>query len=673
MCGICGFVGSSTQGVKTLKAMCDLMAHRGPDGEGQYFDKNIALGHRLLSLIDPGNSDQPMIRKGEEGSITLSSPATGVYDVGDYVLVFNGEIYNYQDLKAELCAQGYEFKTHSDTEVLLVSYIVWGTRLFEKVRGMFSFALWNRAKQELFCARDFFGIKPFYYTSVDGVFVFASEIKSILEYPGVERQLNLEALEHYLSFQYSVLPETFFKGIFKLAPGHYALVKPGEEPRIRRYWQPDYDIDETISGEEARDRIHEAVQNSVNYHRIADVEVGAFLSSGIDSMYLTASLHKQGRNNKTFTVGFETPDGEKYNEISEAKQLGAHLDVENHSHAISGEEFWDNVGKVQWHMDEPSADPSAVALFLLNKEASRKVKTVLSGEGSDELFGGYTLYQTPLENAKLSWCPKPILRAGSALLGKLKLRGANYLYRASTPIEQQFIGNAHIFSETERADILRQQSGMLSLQDVTGPAYRKVSHLDDITKMQYIDLTFWLVGDILLKTDKMSMAHGVESRVPFLDKEVWSVARTLPTEHRVDLETTKISLRRAAEMLLPKRFCVKRKLGFPVPTRLWLKQDKYYRRVKRAFVSKTAEQYFHGAALVQLLDEHREGVVDNSRKIWTVYAFLVWHKEYFGHKAHLKDKSGIAEDICDSSQYRYRPAVSHGRHAEQDIRVEEYV
>ena len=630
MCGICGFIGSPNNENATLKAMCDIMAHRGPDGEGQYFDQDIALGHRRLSLIDLEGGNQPMVRDSDSLHSSITSPAQGSYHKGDYALVFNGEIYNYKDLAEELKALGYTLETSSDTEVLLLSYIAWGRALLNKIRGMFAFAIWDRKSQELFCARDFFGIKPFYYTHTDsGDFVFASEIKSILEYPGIKREVNEEALEQYLSFQYSVLPETFFKGIFKLAPAHYLVLKPHENPLIQRYWSINYDIDESLSEEQAVAQIHCAVQDSVAYHMLADVEVASFLSSGVDSNYLSASLHNQGGNIKTFTVGFETADGEKYNEISYAKQASDYLGVENYSHVITEDEFWDKLGTVQWHMDEPSADPAAVALYFVDREASKKVKAVLSGEGSDEFFGGYTIYQTPLENQKLSKCPKALLRFGSKVLKSLGIRGANYLYRAGTPIEQQFIGNANMFSTEERSRILKHTKSKLSPQDITAPYYREVSSFDDVTKMQYIDMNLWLVGDILLKTDKMSMAHSLESRVPFLDKEVWSVARRLPSSRKVSLQTTKTSLRKAAEKLLPRQFCEKRKLGFPVPTRVWLKQEKYYERVKQAFTSETARQYFNTDQLVLILDEHKQGKADNSRKIWTIYTFLIWHKEYF--------------------------------------------
>ena len=632
MCGICGFTGAKSQDFPILKRMCDIMAHRGPDGEGQYIDEGIALGHRRLSLIDLAGGNQPMVRATGAHQAAVTSPAAEgqqAYTRGRHAIVFNGEIYNYRDLKAELEAMGWSFQTNSDTEVLLVSYLEWGKSMFKKVRGMFAFAIWDGKTRELFCARDFFGIKPFYYTQVAGHFIFASEIKSILEHPLYIRELNQEALEQYLSFQYSVLPETFFKGIFKLAPGHCLTVHADGSVDDDEYWKVDYAIDPSLTVDEATERIHAAVQDSVRYHRVADVEVASFLSSGVDSNYLTASLNDQGSDIKTFTVGFETPDGEKYNEISYAKEASDCLGIENFSHVITEDEFWSSLPRVQWHMDEPSADPAAVALYFVDREAAKKVKAVLSGEGSDEFFGGYTIYETPLENQKLAAIPKPLLNGGSRILKALNIRGANYLHRAGTPIEKQFIGNANMFSMAERRRLLKHPQATQSPADICAPRYAEAADLDDVTKMQYIDMKFWLIGDILLKTDKMSMAHSLESRVPFLDKEVWKVARTLPVPCKVTTETTKISLRRAAMKLLPERFCIKRKLGFPVPTRVWLKQDAYYDRVKEAFTSEVAARFFHTAELVRLLDEHRAGKADNSRKIWTVYSFLIWFNVYF--------------------------------------------
>ncbi|WP_139653556.1 asparagine synthase (glutamine-hydrolyzing) [Raoultibacter phocaeensis] len=633
MCGICGFTGADEHDAPLLKAMCDIMAHRGPDGEGQYLDAPIALGHRRLSLIDLEGGNQPMVRSSADKSATITSPViepAGSYTRGDFAIVFNGEIYNYRDLRTELAAEGWEFKTDSDTEVLLVSYLAWGKNLLEKVRGMFAFAIWDANKQELFCARDFFGIKPFYYTVAEGRFIFASEIKCILEHPAYERELNEAALEQYLCFQFSALPETFFKGIFKLAPAHCLTVHADGSLEDERYWIPSYDFDENRSREDTVEEIDAAMHDSVRYHNVADVEVGSFLSSGIDSSYMAACLAEENPAIKTFTVGFAEYEGEK-DEIAWARELADQLNIENNSKTITEAEFWDVLERVQWHMDEPSADPSAVALYFVDQEAAKKVKAVLSGEGADEFFGGYRIYQVPFANEKLSWCPKPLLRGASRVARTLGVRGANYLERASETAEDWYYTNANgvAFSPSERAELLKRPVAGPLPQELTAPVYAEVAELDETTRMQYVDLYFWLVGDILLKTDKMSMAHSLESRVPFLDKEVWNVSRTIPTPFKADAEQTKITLREAAMRTIPQEWAQKEKLGFPVPVKSWLKQDRYYDQVKAWFTSDEAERFFEVEKLVKLLDDHRAGFADNTRKIWIIYMFLMWYKIYF--------------------------------------------
>ncbi len=465
MCGICGFTGAVEADLPTLKAMCDVMAHRGPDGEGQYLDDGIALGHRRLSLIDLEGGNQPMVRATGEHEAHVTSPALGggtsvagaeaAAAKGDFAIVFNGEIYNYQDLRADLEAEGWAFQTHSDTEVLLTGYLAWGEAVLDRLRGMFAFAIWNRKTRELFCARDFFGIKPFYYTLADGPrgpqFVFASEIKCILEHPAYERALNEEALEQYLCFQFSALPETFFKGIFKLEPAHCLTVRADGTMTTRRYWRPTYNFDEDRSREDTVEAIDAAMRESVRYHNVADVEVGSFLSSGIDSSYMAACLAKENPDIKTFTVGFAEYEGER-DEISWARELADELHIENDSKHISEEEYWASLPRVQWHMDEPSADPSAVALYFVDQEAAKKVKAVLSGEGADEFFGGYRIYQTPFANQKLAWAPKGLLRGASKAARALGVRGANYLERASETPEDWYYTNANgvAFSPEER-------------------------------------------------------------------------------------------------------------------------------------------------------------------------------------------------------------------------------
>lgn len=658
MCGICGFTQATESSLPTLKAMCDVMAHRGPDGEGQYIDaeSGIALGHRRLSLIDLANGNQPMVRATGEHTAAITSPALHLDGTpcgtleqaaakGQFAIVFNGEIYNYRDLRAELEAAGWAFQTNSDTEVLLTGYLAWGEGVLDRLRGMFAFAIWNRETRELFCARDFFGIKPFYYTQQNGQFIFASEIKCILEHPAYTRELNREALEQYLCFQFSALPETFFKGVFKLAPAHCMTVHADGTITTRRYWRPEYHFDNQRSRQDTVEAIDEAMRDSVRYHNVADVEVGSFLSSGIDSSYMAACLAKENPDIKTFTVGFECYKDAAANnvegaggktmrdEISWARELADDLHIANTSKYIGEAEYWESLPRVQWHMDEPSADPSAVALYFVDQIAATQVKAVLSGEGADEFFGGYRIYQTPFSNAKLSWAPKGLLRGASGAMRKLGIRGANYLERASETPEDWYYTNANgvAFTVEERAHLLKGDCNAVTPQQLTAPVYAEVKDLDETTRMQYVDLYFWLVGDILLKTDKMSMAHSLESRVPFLDRRVFDVSATIPTPLKANESQTKLTLREASERAIPKDWAQKEKLGFPVPVVNWLREDRYYNQVKEWFTGDIAREFFNTDELVRLLNEHKAGA-DRSRKIWIVYMFLMWYKIYFVDK-----------------------------------------
>lgn len=667
MCGIVGFTrighqaDSGDQSLSVAKSMCDAIAHRGPDGEGYLLSDDIVFGHRRLSLLDLEGGAQPMSRSEFPCSGTYTAtfdvdcalaphaadiPSNAVSIAPDarfcrpsaYQIVFNGEIYNFRDLREELSSYGYAFTTDCDTEVLLVSYIHWGSDCLSHLRGMFAFAIYDADAHTLFCARDAFGIKPFYWTMIDDNFVFASEIKSLLKYPGFEKKLNFKALEQYLSFQYSVLDETFFEGVYKLSPGHFMTFDiDSGNLSCWRWFVPSYDIDENVNLDEMADKIHQAVQDSVSYHKIADVEVGSFLSSGVDSNYLAASLASQETDIKTFTVGFDTPDGAKYNEIDYAKDAADYLGVEHISHKIEPEEFWEQFPLIQYHMDEPLADPAAAALWFVDKEAAKHVKAVLSGEGADEFFGGYPIYQTTVENKKISWIPRSVLRGAANLLDCLHLRGANYLCRAAAPVHEWFVGNADIFSIGEREGILlpqvdengRDAFSHVSPISIVYGTYMTSGNVDDTAKMQYVDLNHWLVGDILLKTDKMAMAHSLESRVPFLDKEVWNVAQTVPEKLRVSHKTSKIALRKAAEKIMPDDYTTKPKLGFPVPIRVWLKEQEYYDTVKRALESDTGRKFFDTDKAVRLLNDHKEGKKDNSRKIWTLYSFIVWYDQFF--------------------------------------------
>ena len=643
MCGICGFTDAGADARQILKSMCDIMAHRGPDGEGFYVADGIALGHRRLSLIDLEAGNQPMVRQTGEKSSVITAPAyrkdgnpcgtdEQMSATGDFAIVFNGEIYNYREIAHQLEGEGWHLETKSDTEALLVGYIAWGEDILQKVRGMFAFAIWDREKHELFCARDFFGIKPFYYTMQGTQFVFASEIKCILEHPAYQREVNMDALQQYLCFQFSALDETFFKGIFKLPPAHCMRVKGDGSMEMERYWAPVFDANDARSREATVDDIDAEMHESVKYHNVADVEVGSFLSSGIDSSYMAACLASENPDIKTFTVGFEeygSSKGER-DEISWAKELADEIGVENFSHHIGEDEYWKSLPLVQWHMDEPSADPSAVALYFVDKLAAEQVKAVLSGEGADEFFGGYKIYQAPLDSGKLGWVPKPLLKGASKLLRKLGIRGANYLERASETVSDWYYTNANgvAFTDEERTRVLKGSANAEKPQKVVAPTYKKASNLDQVTQMQYVDLFYWLVGDILLKTDKMSMAHSLESRVPFLDKRVFDLARTIPTPLRVTEHETKVTLREAAERAIPKDWARKEKLGFPVPIVKWLREDKYYNEVMRWFTSEEAAHFFDTDELVRILEEHKAGA-DRSRKIWIIWMFLMWYRIYF--------------------------------------------
>lgn len=606
MCGYVGFINSDIVTKEpVIKKMMDRIIHRGPDSEGVYIDDHVAIGFRRLSIIGLEDGMQPIFN--EDKSL---------------VLFFNGEIYNYQLLKQDLIEQGHVFYTHSDSEVLIHLYEQYGKDMLNMLRGMFSFTIYNKKDQSLFIARDYFGIKPLYYGSAGKGFLFGSEIKSFLDHPEFKKELNFDALESYLSFQYSSLPETFFKGIYKLTPGHYMIYKDGKID-INRYFQATFDTDENMELDPLVDKIEEVFIDSVKAHKISDVEVGSFLSSGIDSSY--AATVFQG--DKTFTVGFNY---DKYNEVEYAKELSQLIGIKNESKLIGDTEYWDSLPKVQYHMDEPLADPSAIALYFVSELASNYVKVVLSGEGADELFGGYNIYREPFSLAGFSKIPFSLRK----MIGKIAdilpdIKGKSFLQRAGLKIEDRYIGNAKVFSNKERKKLLRIKTDAPATNMVTRDFFELGKDYDDTTKMQLVDINTWMIGDILLKADKMSMAHSLELRVPFLDKEVFKLARTIPVKYKVNKENTKYALRLAARRVIPKKVADKKKLGFPVPIRVWLREKEYYEKVKGYFNKPIARELFVYDQLMELLDAHYEGKKDNSRKIWTIYIFLLWYEVFF--------------------------------------------
>lgn len=608
MCGFCGFTGDIADRENIIIGMMNKIIHRGPDSAGTHSDEDVTMGFRRLSIIGLEDGSQPMYN--EDGSI---------------VICFNGEIYNYQPIKEMLIEKGHVFKSHADTEVLIHLYEEKGEEMLNDLRGMFAFAIYDMKNRKLFAARDFFGIKPFYYGVFNNHLLFGSEIKSFLAFPDFKKEVNTVALENYLTFQYSVLDETFFKGVYKLKPGHYLVYKDGKID-IKRYFQPKFEP-EKAGLQDTIKEIEDVMLDSVKTHKISDVEVGSFLSSGVDSSFVAATF----KGDKTFTVGF---DYEKYNEIGYAEKLSEKVGIDNYSKIISTDEYWDSLGKIQYHMDEPLADPSAVALYFVSKLASKHVKVALSGEGADEFFGGYNIYREPMDLQITKLIPKPLRKGIAAIMKALPFRfkGKNYLIRASMDLEDRFIGNAKMFSEKERERILKNPTGKYNHKEITKPYYDFTKGQDDVTRMQFIDLNLWMVGDILLKADKMSMANSLEVRVPFLDKEVFEVARHVQPDYRVNREATKYAFRMAAKDYLPEEVASKKKLGFPVPTRVWLKDEKYYNIVKTAFQSEAAQKYFNTDKIVKYLDDHKNGKADNSRKVWTIYMFLVWYNQFFGNE-----------------------------------------
>lgn len=612
MCGICGavgYVGDTKEKERILAGMMRVIRHRGPDGKKHYITEDVMLGFQRLSIIDQDTGMQPMLN--EDRSVAL---------------VFNGEIYNYASLRKELIKKGHDFQSVSDSEVLVHGYEEDQSDMIEKLRGMFSFAIWDEKEKTFFAARDYFGIKPFYYALIGKTLVFASEIKSILEFPGYCRRVNEEALEQYLSFQYSALPETFFKGIYQLPPGHYLVYKNGKLSVVR-YFQPDLQPLSCKRWTSLSDDIEDTVYHSIQRHLVSDVEVGSFLSGGVDSSLIAA----MSGCSKTFTVGF-ADEGVLYDETSCAKELAEHFGMENNCRFISKEEFRAAVPKVMYYLDEPSGDASAVALYFLAEEASKKVKVVLSGEGADEIFGGYNIYLEPKALRYMNWLPVKI-RKGLAKIASDRLpvhmKGRNYLIRAAHTLEERYIGNAYIFHEDEKERLLLRSGTTAGTKEFLKEEYTELKHLKDSDQMQSIDLNHWLPGDILQKADKMSMAHSLEVRVPYLDRDVFQMARQIPYQIKTKHYTTKYVLRKVAGDYLPDKICHRKKLGFPIPIRNWIKEEDWYQQIKILFTGDTAAAYFHTEYLLELLNAHKAGKADNSRKIWTVLAFLVWHQIFF--------------------------------------------
>ncbi len=603
MCGITGFVSKEKNKKQIIKKMADRIAHRGPDDEGYYVDSHVALGHRRLSIIDLDSGKQPMFNEDEQ-----------------LIVVFNGEIYNYIELRAELKKKKHTFATDSDTEVLLHGYEEWGKSLPKKLRGMFAFAIWDKRTETLFCARDNFGIKPFYYYQKEDTFLFASEIKSFLEHPKFEKVLNKELIGPYLSFSFTPTTETFFKGVYRLEPGCSLTLKKNKIT-IERYYQIEFK-EKRMDYQKTVETIRQTMKDSVEHHLLSDVEVGSFLSSGIDSSYLV-SLAKP---DKTYTVGYDIP---RYSEIDYAKDLTDKLGIKNISKKITKQEYMDIIPTIIYHMDEPFSDPAAIALYFVANIASKDVKVVLSGEGADEFFAGYNTYREEVDMKFYNKIPYPIRHLASMFFSLLpEVRGRNFIVRRGIKLEDNYVGMNPIFSEKECKKVLSFKN-TISNKDITKEVFSKYQDHDNLIKMQAVDIHFWLVKDILQKADRMTMANSIEGRVPFIDKEVFKIASSLPEEYKVTKENTKVALREAAKKDIPNESYKKKKLGFPVPLREWIREDDLYNEVKNTICQDFVGEFFNQEYVLKLLDQHKNHKKDTYKKVWAIYCFIKWYEIFF--------------------------------------------
>ncbi|RAV20327.1 asparagine synthase (glutamine-hydrolyzing) [Paenibacillus contaminans] len=612
MCGIAGIMyrDGRTPSESELKQMTDIIFHRGPNDAGFYTDPGIGLGFRRLSIIDLAEGHQPLCNEDETVWI-----------------VFNGEIYNYKALRSMLQEKGHIFRTHSDTEVIVHLYEEYGEACVNHMRGMFGFVIWDRNKRQLFGARDHFGIKPFYYYRDGERFVFGSEIKSILQAEGISRQVDTESMLNYLTFQYVPEPATMFRGIAKLPPAHSVTIKSDGNMSIRKYWDPMFEPVQRPFADYVEE-IRAGLTDSVKHHLVSDVERGCFLSSGIDSTAIAAHI-KRLESLRTFSVGFDGTN----NETVIARETAAAIGTEHYEKVITQRDFFDAVPKAIWHQDEPVADPSAIALYHVAQLASEHVTVVLSGEGADELFGGYRIYREPQALRPLSWLPMPLKRLLHSLTKLLPagVTGRNYVLRGTTPLEERFLGNAKVFSEDMKAELVRmsaeQLRGYRDPQQIAAAFYSRTRHLDPVSRMQDIDMNLWLPGDILMKADKMTMAHSLELRVPFLDKELFEIARKIPVQYRLAEGTTKYVFRKAMEGIIPDFILNRPKLGFPVPMRDWLKGSQGQVLLEQIKAS-GIDSYIKMDAIERMASQHRNGQGDYSRRLWVLYVFALWHATY---------------------------------------------
>ncbi|WP_009473783.1 asparagine synthase (glutamine-hydrolyzing) [Rhodococcus sp. JVH1] len=620
MCGLLGLLTSgetSDNAVSQVDQAMHCLRHRGPDEHGTWHDDHLVFGFNRLSIIDIEHSHQPL-RWGP-----AENPER-------YALTFNGEIYNYLEVRAELAEQfGAQFVTEGDSESIVGAFHYWGEDAVRRLRGMFAFAIWDTETRELFIARDPFGIKPLFLATGTGGTAFGSEKKSLLELAsliGIGTELDPRAVEHYTVLQYVPEPETLHKQIRRLESGCFARVRPGEEPVITRYFAPTFPVRPFAAGtDQARYReIAEALEDSVAKHMRADVTVGSFLSGGIDSTAIAALAMRHNPNLITFTTGFER---EGYSEVDVAAESAEAIGARHVVKVVSPSEFAAAIPEIVWYLDDPVADPALVPLWFVAKEARKHVKVVLSGEGADELFGGYTIYREPISLKPFEYLPKGLRRAAGKLSERIPegTRGKSLLNRGSLTLEERYYGNARSFNDAQLRAVLRDFRPEWTHRDVTDPIYAQSQGWDPVARMQHLDLFTWLRGDILVKADKMTMANSLELRVPFLDPEVFKVASQVPLDQKITKSTTKYALRQALEGIVPGHVLHRAKLGFPVPLRHWLRGTELFDWAHEQIAASGTDHLLDKAAITKMLNDHRDGVSDHSRRLWTVLIFMVWH------------------------------------------------
>jgi asparagine synthase (glutamine-hydrolysing) len=623
MSGLVAFVGSRATAYEQRDALVEAlgtMRHRGPDQTDiSVVSDSLVLGFTRLVTLDTDGGRQPM-----------RYPTDG-FNADRYLIAFDGEIYNHAELRDELIeTKDARFRTDGDVEVLVAAYHYWGEHAVTRLRGMFAIVIFDTHRGTVWGARDPYGIRPLHYLVTDAGLYLASEKKALLPFAGPV-EIDTANLSHYLTLQYVPEPGTLHRGIGRVGGGESFSFMPGGTFATRRYHQPVFAPAPVDNPEALFAEIRETLRESVRLHMRGEAPVGAFLSSGIDSTALVAFARELNPDLTTFTIGF---DVEGYSEIDIAQASADFLGVRSIATRITAEDMMSALPQIVWHLDDPVADPSLVPLYFLAKLASQHVTVVLSGDGADEVFGGNRIYREPLALHGVSTLPDGLQRGLRRVAERIPqgVKGKSFLERGTTPIEERYYGNARIFGEDEKRLLLRHYDESVRYTDVTAPIYAEAAGLDDVAKMQYVDMFTWLRGDLLVKADRMSMAHSLQLRTPYLDRAVFDVAARIPRELKVPLKSdaTKYALRRALDGIVPAGIVNRHALGFPVPTRVWLRAE-MYDWAHDILARSGAGDLIDLAYVRGLLEEHKRGERDNSRKIWTVLVFCTWYAVFIEH------------------------------------------